>query len=100
MPQYPRYAFGLDEVNGCPCPAAAAGFDTATNEWARSIADRYDKKVRLQLGTDVVEGDRGTVPEETAKGCWLDALEEAKLEEFDETPVSIGETVADELGWS
>lgn len=96
---YPQLAFGLDEVDSCPCPAAAAGLDTTVNHWARGVADRYDAKVREQLCTDAMEQPYGTVPEATAKGCWLDALEEAEREEPDETVARIGRNVADKLGW-
>jgi hypothetical protein len=63
-----KYAYGADEVDGCSCPAAAAGFDTHHPALSK-LAGRFDERLR-----DGYKGfDDGTVnpPEVKPRGFLL-----------------------------
>lgn len=120
-----QFAYGGSCVGGYRCPATAAGFDPQDEPhvdqgWPADepgfgrVADQYDLLVALELferdGGDVEDlngaaihpdlrergYETGTVDAETARECWLQAID-AQGEHYAHTA---GEIVAEELGWA
>ena len=90
-------AFGKNEVDGCSCPAVAAG-EVLRDSSVRRIAWRYDDLLDREVKDDSSMGWFGTVSEEKAKKYWLQAIED--IEEFgDKEAAEAGQKIARELGW-
>lgn len=98
-----RFAYGDDTMNTYPCPAVAAGFSPASGDVITKVAEQYDEILRDS------RSDEGTVEESEAKEAWFEAITyfqrtveqaqtEAEREHYQEL-VTIGDEIADELGW-
>lgn len=87
-----RFAIGANEHNGCPCPAAAAGFDLDENRKLREVAAQYD------MEGGYLSCPAATVDERTARQLWFDALE-AIRDKYGEDYYLKGRDVSRRLGW-
>lgn len=85
-------AFGDNVVNGCPCPAMAAGLQPANGGHAATMAEEYDAVVLDRYGID-----EGTLPREIAESCWEEAIE--RLHEKLGGMPTIDDTYRDEIHW-
>lgn len=109
-----QYAFGKDVVNGCECPAVAAGYSPSDRDETAEIAEWYDAKVE-DLGHDPRIVTRTTdygvpitspyepIPEAHAKEAWLAMIDEMekRLNAIGrgEDKLKTAREIADELGW-
>ena len=91
------FAYGGNEIEGCFCPAMAAGMNPCGvgdnhTPGLLEAAEHYDALIQEKEG-----GYQGTVGEEIAKSAWLQMLRNADEDEmFSETAA---EKVAKELNW-
>lgn len=89
------FAFGEDEVGGCLCPSAAAGFPPKggrTRSDYLAMASMYDHETMLLTRNT---SGAGVVPESVAREAWLMAVHGAD----DPFTRDAGLRVAVELGW-
>lgn len=92
-----RFAYGANELNGCSCPAMAAGMNPSASGEGHipgllEAAEQYDILLENQRG----EYD-GIIIKEIAKGAWIDMMRN-KL--FEDTPeMEAAEEVAKYHGW-
>lgn len=102
-----EYAFGKNQMDGCKCPALAAGHDPMDGGFAREVAERFDTTMRNEH-----EIGAGTVPESEARRAWRKMMSELKKQtelyegkEYVVQPTPAkgalkeAREVADELGW-
>lgn len=86
-----EYAYGADEVDGCVCPATAAGLDTLHPALSRLVG-RYDEQLR-----DGYKGfGDGTVPDKIAETNWRAAVDESRRQ-GKIAEVELGELVINRL---
>ena len=67
-----NFAFGLNNYNGCDCPAVKAGCtyrDISGDEIAEGFVELYDEVIREELTENY-----GLVTEEQARQAWIEAL--------------------------
>ena len=64
-----KYAYGAWEVDNCPCPLGAAGFDV--NENTEEVARQYDYEVQELIDWSSMEG---TVDAHLAERAMLEAM--------------------------
>jgi len=98
-----EFAFGKNTVDGCPCPALAAGYNPSYNSKAVIVAEQYDSIFQEEIvGT-------GTVTEEQAREAWKEVIDhfvkrrdqaddESDAQYYAER-VELARDVKDELGW-
>jgi hypothetical protein len=90
-----KFAFGLDEVDGCECPASRCGYSPKDADLSKKIAQEYDT-----ILTDETGNYEGIVDEETAKEAWLEANEEISDGQAGvSAEAEVGAKIAEELGW-
>jgi len=92
-----RFAYAKDRINGCECPAVAAGYQPSSGDDSLLVAETYDGIVRdRELGSA-----NCIIDEDTAKEAWLAAIEDIRERFPDDNHESItaAEDVAEELGW-
>lgn len=100
-----RFAYGRNTVDGCECPASAAGYAkddvmTLTNAHVGDLARAYDRTVRYQLESVDPTERAGTLSEADAREVWLTVLDRARSSGSVGDPlVEKGEEIARELGW-
>jgi len=97
-----QFAYGKNNINGCPCPAQAAGREPGHDK-STYVTDAYDNKLQTS------PSDFGVVDEEEAKAAWMTAIEywEQATEQATGTSnkrrcekyAAIGRDIAHELGW-
>jgi hypothetical protein len=98
-----EFAFGSNHVDGCSCPAQAAGFDVS-DDIVIMVAEEYDDKIRARE-----KCSEGIVGSYTAKTVWdnvIDDLEQRldDVESPDEIEIireqlDVARKVADTLSW-
>jgi len=103
MNESQRFAYGSNHVDGCSCPATAAGYCPPSAIHACAVAREYDE----ELAT--CRSDSGTVDEETAKEAWKAAIRyyertvkqtpKHKDKEWYQERLDVGKDIARELGW-
>ena len=91
------FAYGVNNHDGCECPALAAGMDpcgTGDNHIPGLLeaAERYDSFVQANES-----GFKGTVGEEVAKDAWMEMLRQAK--QNDKVEQTAAEEVAAYHDW-
>jgi len=96
-----QFAFGENSIDGCKCPAVAAGYNLETeNRNIREVVAIYDKQVKMTLKK---LQNKGTVDANTAKDVWDDVILECRnlnhLSEANTMRHDIAVEVAEELGW-
>ena len=93
-----QFAFGMNEIDDCECPAVAAGHKPGLgNGDVTAVAEKYDEQVKnilIQKGRDVE--DRGTVHADVAKKAWNDVI---RVFEYDVVKRDVAVRIAKELGW-
>lgn len=97
MSEREGFAFGADEVQGCKCPAATAGYSPKNGDESQRIASEFDWILRSneRFGVD---GSEGVVDEETAKRAWKAAIGALRVKE-DVKSIRVAQEIAEELGW-
>lgn len=93
MTENKKFAFDGDTVEGCECPAVAAGYEPMNDE-SLTVASLYDSAV-YQLDFD---SPNRIISEEQAKKAWFEAMETVK-EGYKERHFEIAQEIAEELGW-
>ena len=88
------FAYGANNLDGCECPALAAGFHPVHSDLLGmdSVVDRYDTILKDQKGE--IDGE---VSEEEAKDAWLHALQELSEDKYGE--IAAAKTIADYHDW-
>lgn len=88
-----RFAVGRNVVDGCPCPALAAGYDPGQTDPSTEAAGRFDRKITGLTG-------RRTVDREYARKVWVDVMDELKAEYgVESTEYQTAEDIAHTIGW-
>lgn len=88
-----EFAYGKDSVDGCVCPAVAAGFSPSSGDDSIVVAERYDQEVKDKNLTTA----RSIIDEEAAKEAWLSALEHLERKEMYQ--LEVGREIARRLDW-
>jgi hypothetical protein len=97
------FAYGANCIEDTPCPATAAGYNPDFPPDGQ-IAEEYDATVETRVGER-----KGTIDEQTARECWLEAVEisRARVENLEGCQLQcrarkitrVGGEIAEELGW-
>jgi len=103
MRESQKFAYGKNHVDGCPCPATAAGYSPTSNPMALLVAEQYDEQLKES------SSDNGTVDEKTAKETWKAAIEYYQRtaeqipdqgdKDWYQERADVGKEIARELGW-
>jgi hypothetical protein len=83
------FAVGSDFRDGYACPAQVAGWSPNVGDESTEIAELYDY---------FAGPDERAVPEDEARGYWMEAIRDARDERRDHI-AEMGEEIAKELGW-
>jgi len=99
-----RFAFNHNTVDGCPCPAFAAGYNPNNDSIVCEIAEQYDERAYTFAARD-----SGTLPEHNARQAWdqtiellkdrSDNAETERIADHYHEMVKLANEIADELGW-
>jgi hypothetical protein len=87
-----KFAHGKNEIDGCECPAVAAGFDLREERAVRDMAAKYD----IEFSVPGLTKATGKLTEKEAKEGWLSAISNCDKDSEEE---KIGIKVAEKLGW-
>ena len=94
-----QFAYGKDTIQGCECPARAAGFAPSDGDESTAVAEWYDSAVKDVGNTHY----SSIISEQKAKEAWLEMIDqmEKRVDSIykGERDLQIAREIADELGW-
>jgi len=85
-----RFAVGRNVVDGCPCPALAAGYDPSQGDPSTTVAGRFDRQITGPT----------TVDREYARTVWFNVMRKLKAQYgVESTEYQTAEDIAYTIGW-
>lgn len=94
-----EFAYGKDTIQGCECPARAAGFAPSDGDESIAVAEWYDCAVK-----DVGNANYSSIiSEQEAKEAWLEMIDQMEKRTASiykaERDLKVAREIAEELGW-
>lgn len=99
MTETRQFAYGKDEMDGCPCPAVAAGYSPASGDSSIEPAEWYDSVIKSEFRS--ATEPYSPLSEEEAREAWNMTIEQLTGRYGrDSEIVQTAEEIANELGWN
>ena len=89
------FAFGGNVVEGCDCPAVAAGFHPARDQDVLEVATAYDSVI---MAWNDNEQSSGIIDEQQAKSSWLGIIQMFECHR-NHKQAEVAKEIAKELDW-